>query len=119
MTEENLNNILHDILELSKIKKVRWSQTSTSAQYMATIGNAEVIIDEYNTGTTSKYYILNICNDEGSSIYTYSTKIENNSKISDLIEKIYSTAENVFYRKDETMQSLRDTLSVLKEESSK
>lgn len=114
MTQQDIISILIDILSLSKRNRIRWTNTSTDAQFMTTLGDASITIDEFNMNSDSFYYTLSIYNSNGSVIYSYDTTLGDNETISSLIEKIYKVAENLFYKRDETFQSLKNTLSALK-----
>lgn len=116
MTDQDIISILSDILDLSKKNRIRWTNTSTSAQFLATLGDATVTVDEFSIDADSYYYYtFNIFNDKGNVIFTYNTNEDLDATISSLIEKIYKIAENIFYKRDETIQSLKSTLSALKD----
>lgn len=111
MTTADITAILTDILNLTKDNKIRWTSTSTDAQFMTTLGDASIIIDQFSMGQNANYYTLSIYNNKGNVIYHYDTTQCEDVTISSLIEKIYIAAENLFYKRDETIQSIKNALS--------
>lgn len=115
MINLDITSILTDILNLTKDNKIRWTSTSTDAQFMTTLGDASITIDQFSITLNANYYTLSIYNNKGNIIYNYDTSQCEDITISSLIEKIYNVAENLFYRRDETIQSIKNALLKIKD----
>lgn len=114
MTQNDIVSILTDILDLTQKNQVRWTVTSTEDQFMVAIGNASIAIDRFMIEDDPVYYTLRIYNSKGNVVYSHNSFEDGNITISSLIEKIYMKADNFIYKRDETIQSIKNTLKELK-----
>lgn len=115
MTQDDIASILSDVLELTESNQIRWTLTSASAQFMTTLGEASLTIEQFDLGDNSCSHSITIFNSKGNAIFAYDTIEGDNMTISSLIEKIYNLVENRFYKRDETIKSLKAALKSLKD----
>lgn len=114
MTQEDIINILIDVYELTDSHQIIWTSTSTDAQFMTTLGDATLSIDQFRIDNNSFSHTIVIFNNKGNAIFTYDTLEGDNTTISSLVEEIYYLVENHYDKKDETIRSLRAALESLK-----
>lgn len=114
MTQEDIINILTDVYVLTESHHIIWTSTSTDAQFMTTLGDATLSIDQFTIDNNSFSHTIVIFNNKGNAIFKYDTLEGDNTAISTLVAEIYNLVENYYYRKDETIRSLRAALESLK-----
>jgi hypothetical protein len=107
---EEYKKVLKAIIEKNKDRKSIWLKTSGNGFKILLSGNAiaiSLILDGISDNEGYHYNLI-ISNNQGETVYNYRT--HNSRRPSDnefaLLESLYDSAQNVYYKVDETFKSI-------------